>query len=196
MGRPDLAMSTSREDADMRGSVIVTFGRPGMLAIGLLLAMATASPALATVSNTYSIVGAEYYATATEGRFAGTGSGSAGDFVTWNARITHTPLTTTAEITGGSATLLTSDLTQVTGRFSGGDVRLTAADPGCGREWYAVTGMLKQVRRSDASGNGSGTFVATLTHYRQSILGQCITYSATVAGTITLQFPGGAATGS
>ena len=159
-------------------------GRAGALILGLLVALAAATPALAVISPTYSIVGVEYYATATEGRFAGTGTGSGGDYVTWNARILHTPLTTTAEITGGSASVLTSDLTRVSGQFSGGSVTLKAAEPGCGREWYDVSGSLKKVRRSDAPGNGTGSFVAVLTHYRASVFGQCVTYSATVSGTI------------
>lgn len=161
-------------------------GRSGGLVLGLLLAVTTAAPAFAFVSPTYSIVGAEYYATATEGRFAGTGTGSGGDYITWDARILHTPLTTTADITGGSASVLTSDLTRVTGRFAGGSVTLRSAEPGCGREWYDVAGTLKKVRRSDAPGNGNGTFVAVLTHHRISAFGQCLTYSATVTGTISL----------
>jgi hypothetical protein len=169
-------------------------GRSAGLAFGLLVTLMTAAPALALVSATYSIVGAEYYATATEGRFAGTGTGSDGDYITWDARIMHTPLTTTADITGGSASVVTSDLTRVTGRFSGGSVTLTSAEPGCGREWYAVDGTLKKIRRSDAPGNGTGTFVAVLTHYRLSVFGQCVTYSATVTGTISLNLPGAPAT--
>jgi hypothetical protein len=159
-------------------------GQSGWLILGLLLALATATPAFAVVSPTYSIVGAEYYATATEGRFAGTGTGSGGDYITWSARILHTPLTTTADITGGSASVLTSDLTRVSGQFSGGTVTLIEAEAGCGREWYDVTGSLKKVRRSDAPGNGTGSFVAVLTHHRASVFGQCFTYSATVTGII------------
>lgn len=161
-------------------------GRSGGLILGILLALTAAIPALAVVSPTYSIVGAEYFATATEGRFAGTGTGSGGDYITWNARIVHTPLTTTAEITGGSASVVTSDLTRLTGQFSGGSVTLRSAEPGCGREWYDVTGSLKKIRRSDVPGNGTGSFVAVLTHYRASVFGRCVTYSATVIGTVAL----------
>jgi hypothetical protein len=159
------------------------------IGLGLLLSIIVAAPALANVSSTYSIVGAEYYATTTEGRFAGTGTGSDGDAITWSATIRHTPLTTTAEITGGTASLLTSDLTRVSAEFSGGTVTLIDAEAGCGRQWYQVDGTLKKVRRTDAHGNGSGTFEAVLTHYRQLLFGRCLTYSATVAGTINLSFP-------
>jgi len=37
-------------------------------------------------------------------------------------------------------------------------------------------------------GAGSGAFTATLTHYRHSILGHCITYAASVSGTLSLSF--------
>ena len=75
----------------------------------LALAAAVALPATvlaATVSDTYTIRGAEYYATSTQGRFAGTASGNTGDTATWQATVNHTPLTDTATITGGSARLV------------------------------------------------------------------------------------------
>jgi hypothetical protein len=158
----------------------------------LILAVATSllissTASAATVSNTYSIHGYEYYATSTQGRFGGTATGSSGDTATWNAVVNHTPLTTSATITGGYADLVTSNLVHLHGTFAGGSVTLEE-DSGCGTQTYAVVGTLKKVTRSDSHRKGTGTFNATLTHYRTSILGSCFVYSASVTGVMTLSF--------
>ena len=157
----------------------------------LALAAAVALPAsvlAATVSDTYTIRGAEYYATSTQGRFAGTASGNTGDSATWQATVNHTSLTDTADITGGTARLVTSRLVVLQGQFTGGDVTLINRAAGCGTETFAVDGTLENVTRSDKRAIGSGEFVATLTHYRASLFGTCRTISATVRGTISLDF--------
>jgi hypothetical protein len=159
--------------------------------VPLALAVALVVPGIAlaaTVSSSYSIVGAEYYATRIEGRFAGTASGSTGDVATWEATVKHTPLTDKAHITGGTARLATSRLVVIRGEFSGGSVKLVHRAPGCGNETHAVTGTLKNVTRSDSNATGTGLFSATLTHYRTWLFGRCQTYSATVQGTIGLSF--------
>lgn len=142
----------------------------------------------ATVSDTYTIRGAEYYATSTQGRFGGTASGNTGDTATWQATVNHTPLTDTAEITGGTARLATSRLVLVRGAFTGGEVTLVSRQTGCGTETFAVDGTLEQVTRSDSTAVGTGEFTATLTHYRAWLFGACRTYSATVRGSIELNF--------
>jgi hypothetical protein len=134
----------------------------------------------AASSVTYDVTGVETYATSTLGVFSG--SAWANDDVgTWNATVSHTAFNSSgdATITGGSFSL-NGWRRDVTGSFSGGSVSLTAADAGCGREWYAVVGTLA------LNGHGSGAFTATLTHYRASIFGYCLTYGATVNGTVTL----------
>jgi hypothetical protein len=159
------------------------------LVVALLASLAvTPTASAATVSTSYSINGYEYYATSTQGRFAGTATGSAGDTATWNAAVDHTPLTTTATITGGYADLVTSNLVHIHGVFSGGSVTLASQEAGCGTQTYSVDGTLSKVTRSDSHRRGTGTFVATLTHYRVSVLGSCIVYSASVSGTIGLSF--------
>ena len=156
---------------------------------GLVVALLTPAVAsAATVSSRYAISGYEYYATSTEGRFAGTASGSSGDSATWNAVVDHTPLTDTAVITGGYADLLTSKLVHIHGTLSGGQVSLAAQEPGCGTQVYAVVGTLTSVTRSDSHRRGTGSFSAMLTHYRTSLLGSCVVYSASVTGTIGLSF--------
>jgi hypothetical protein len=153
-----------------------------------------ASPAAALAAQTYSdtISGHEYYYTSTDGRFAGTASGALpGD---WNADVQHTKLcltcTPTATITGGSfsvATTLGGIPTLVTGKFTGGTVQVINKGASCTNQTFAVDGILGSVGPW-YSGHGSGTFTAILTHYRTSILGSCVTYGASVKGTISLTF--------
>jgi len=165
--------------------------RVRLVALPLGLSLAIAFPALAaaaTVSQSYAITGYEYSATSTEGRFAGTADGSSGDTAAWNAVVNHTPLTTTATITGGTADLATSNLVTLHGVFSGGTVTQTSGFSGCTNQTYQIAGSLKQVRRSDSNRRGKGTFSATLTHYRASVLGSCVVYSASVEGVINLAF--------
>lgn len=159
------------------------------LPVALIVAMAfPVSAAAATISESYAITGFEYFATSTQGRFAGTASGSSGDSATWNAVVNHTPLTTTATITGGYADLATSNVVLIHGLFSGGSVTQTSGFSGCTNQTYDIVGTLKKVTRSDSSRRGKGSFSATLTHYRASVFGTCIVYSASVEGVITLSF--------
>jgi hypothetical protein len=144
--------------------------------------------AAATVSSGYTLTGYEYYATSTQGRFAGSATGNTGDTATWNAVVNHTQLTTSATITGGSARLVTSRLVSISGTFTGGTVQLAYQGPGCGIQRYAVTGTLANVTRTDSAEVGTGLFSATLTHYRTRVLGSCMVYSASVTGTISLSF--------
>jgi hypothetical protein len=159
------------------------------LPIALIVAMAfPISAAAATISESYAITGFEYFATSTQGRFAGTARGSSGDRAAWNAVVNHTPLTTTATITGGYADLATSNRVRLHGLFSGGTVSQTSGFEGCTNQTYDVDGTLREVTRSDSTRKGTGSFSATLTHYRTSVFGRCVVYSASVEGTITLSF--------
>ena len=165
--------------------------RPMLAAALLSLGIGLVSPLTvsgATVSGTYAISGHEYYATATQGRFAGSAVGSSGDRATWNASVNHTPLTDRASITGGDATLLTSHLVRIRAYFSDGSVVETSDGPNCTDQTFAVQGTLTKVTRSDSRRHGTGTFYATLTHLRADILGSCLVYSASVSGTIDLSF--------
>jgi hypothetical protein len=159
------------------------------LPAALILAMAfPVSAAAATVSESYAIRGFEYFATSTQGRFAGKASGSSGDSAAWNAVVDHTPLTTTTTITGGYADLATSNGVLLHGQFSGGSATQTGGFTGCTNQTYDVVGTLEPVTRSDSNQTGTGSFNATLTHYRTSVFGRCIVYSASVAGVITFSF--------
>jgi hypothetical protein len=156
--------------------------------------LALVAPAGASAAQTYNdtISGHEYYFTSTDGKFAGTASGSLpGD---WNADVQHTKLclscTPTATITGGTVSIATAlgDLpTLVTGNFTGGTVQVMNKGADCTNQTFSVNGILGSVGPW-YRGHGSGTFTVTLTHYRTSILGSCVTYGASVRGAISLTF--------
>jgi hypothetical protein len=156
--------------------------------------LALATPAAAVAAQTYSdtISGQEYYYTSTDGKFAGMASGALpGD---WNADVQHTKLclscTPTATITGGSfsvATTLGGIPTLVTGKFTGGTVQVINRGANCTNQTFAVNGILGNVGPW-YSGHGSGIFTVTLTHYRTSFLGSCVTYGASVKGALSLAF--------
>jgi hypothetical protein len=158
-----------------------------ILAVWLVALWASSSAAAA---QTYrdTIRGYEYYFTSTDGRFAGSASGALAG--SWNANVRHTRLclscSPTATITGGSFSLATP-YTLVTGTFTGGTVQVKNVGANCSTQTFDVEGILGNVGRW-YSGSGNGTFSATLTHYRRSLFGSCITYGASVAGTISLTF--------
>ena len=142
--------------------------------------------AVAAATSADSIGGLEYAATSTQGRFAGIASGALPG--AWSVTVDHTPLGTSAAITGGDfhlATRLGGGLTAVTGEFTGGTVRQLSGFTGCVSRRYAVTGVLGDVGFGSA-GSGTGAFSATLTHYRVKIFGHCVTYSARVSGALSL----------
>jgi hypothetical protein len=161
----------------------------------ILLAAALAllvAPATAAAAQTYSdtISGYEYAFTSTDGKFAGTASGALPG--TWKTDVQHTKLclscTPTARVTGGSFSLATVHNglpAVVTGAFVGGTVQVINPGASCTNQTFAVNGILGHVGWW-SSGTGSGVFRATLTHYRHTILGSCVTYGASVRGTLTL----------
>jgi hypothetical protein len=163
------------------------------LPVVALAVLALSAPAAVGAAQTYNdtISGHEYYATSTDGKFAGTASGPLPGY--WNTDVRHTPLclscTPTATITGGSFELATSlgGLRLVTGQFTGGAVQVTNVGANCTNQTFTVNGVLGNVGPWYV-GSGSGTFSATLTHYRHRVLGTCVIYAASVAGTLSLTF--------
>jgi hypothetical protein len=142
--------------------------------------------AIAATTSSDSISGFEYAATSAQGRFVGIASGALPG--AWSLTVDHTPLRTSAAITGGDfhlATRLDGTLTAVTGDFTRGTVRQLSGFTGCASQRYAVNGVLGDVGPGSA-GRGTGTFAATLTHYRTTIFGHCVTYSASVSGSLSL----------
>jgi len=153
-----------------------------------LLAALSASAAAAT--TTAKLTGVEIGATSTHGTFLGNGHAGTGAKVAWTASVRHTPIKRgSAEITGGTFAMGTLKGTHsanaFAGKFVGGTVRLTDSSPGCGDQHFAVRGRLANVVTPSAKG-GSGTMSIRLTHYRRSVLGRCVTYGASVVGTVSI----------
>jgi hypothetical protein len=156
----------------------------------LTLGITLWSAATATAAQTYNdrISGYEYAFTSTEGRFAGTASGALPG--AWEADVRHTPLclscTPTATITGGSFSLATGS-GLVSGMFTGGTVQVTNVGSNCTNQTFRVYGVLGGVGWW-SGGSGTGIFSATLTHFRHRIFGSCVSYAASVNGTLSLTF--------
>jgi hypothetical protein len=173
------------------GQVMRARSRWGLgAALALAAVIATQTAALAT-SYTDSVSGVEVYATSTEGAFAGQASGSLPGY--WYADVDHTPLggSQQPQITGGTFDLSTAiggQPTLVTGTFAGGSIQQTSGFTGCTNQTYTVTGQLSKVGPYGASQVGTGLFDAVLTHYRYEAYGYCITYAASVTGSVELSF--------
>jgi hypothetical protein len=169
--------------------------RGRLLIVSLLAVVALCLPLAAQSATTYndSIVGGEYSATSTEGKFFGAATGGLPG--TWNAVVDHTPLslssTPTATITGGYVTLTTVigfAATVVRGDFtSGGIVQVQNRGTDCTNQTFRVVGALKNVGTASGA-SGTGLFDAILTHYRARVFGICVTYSASVSGSLSLSF--------
>jgi hypothetical protein len=152
-------------------------------ATAVALVLTTPSIVSAAITVPYSVRGIEVHATSTEGTFTGV-TWAADDYGTWQAVVQHTVFDANdnATITGGTFTL-DGNKRDVNGTFTSGTVTFLWADSGCGRQVFDVDGAM------DLAGGGTGSFDATLTHYRTSVFGHCITYWATVRGTTTLSLP-------
>jgi hypothetical protein len=165
----------------------------------LLLAIAAlalpAAGAAAPASTSFAIAGYEYAFTSTVGSFAGTGLGNAGERAVWNTSVQHEPLgsSPTPAITGGSFQMITwsptSHVDSVTGTFvdHGGMITTLSTGPNCTNQRFVVEGKLQDVATTTTSG-GTGDFTAVLTHYRISLFGHCVIYSARVVGTVTFAY--------
>jgi hypothetical protein len=147
-----------------------------------LAVIALPTVVLASTDVTYAVSGAEYAATTTVGSFAGVALAS-DDYGVWQAVVVHNPLPTTTgastAITGGTFSL-EGRVRDLAGGFTGGSVTLTS-DSACARQTFSVDGQLTLT----AGGTGTADFAAQLTHYRIYLFGRCITYGATVKGTVT-----------
>jgi hypothetical protein len=156
------------------------------LPLAAALVLLTSSVASAT-SYTDTIDGFEYFATSTSGFFHGTADGALPGW--FDTRVDHTVLSPDATITGGYfvlSTTMAGEAAFINGGFTGGTVVQTDRNThGCRDQHYAVTGTLGGVT-VNGGGSGSGSFNATLTHFRQRIGGSCVTYWATITGTVTL----------
>ena len=166
-----------------------------LLSIALALVatfMVTLTAAAASGTYVEWIHGSELpNATTTEGHFVGEAVGSLDG--AWSIDVKHQPLHySPAYITGGSFnldTFVNGWPRSINGSFVpySGTVRQLSGFSGCTNQQYSVRGLIRDVGIN--GGTGSGSFSATLTHYRTSVwwLG-CIVYSASVSGTVSLSF--------
>lgn len=154
-----------------------------------VFALTVGTVAAATYSDAFS--GAEIAATATQGSFVGTTSlplsGS------WEAVVDHTPLKPNATITGGTfkeAASLNGQPVGIVGTFNpGGRITLVSATTGCTNQQYAISDALKvSVTTGGSTVPGTAALQGVLTHYRTLLFGSCLTYSATVVGTVSFTF--------
>jgi hypothetical protein len=165
-----------------------------VIATSLAALVATPGASARPASTSFAIVGYEYAFTQTVGSFAGTGHGNAGDSAAWNIRVVHDPLgSNPTYVNGGSFAIAThgsnGHLDYATGAFVHHRGMITVIDPGagCTNQRFRVTGTLQNVRTNTTTG-GSGRFVATLTHFRVSLLGHCVIYAARVSGTVSFSY--------
>jgi hypothetical protein len=154
-------------------------------AVATFIATLVVTGPAAQAATTYhdSVSGIEIYATPTEGIFSGTASGDLPGV--WYAEVEHTPLDPGATITGGYTTVATY-LGLVEGDFIGGTVTLISHGSGCKKQRYDVEADLANV--GVGGGTGTGSFSGILTHLRKRVFGICITYSATITGSLTFNF--------
>lgn len=162
------------------------------IAIALVATLLLGVTAAAATSTTTWIHGSELpNATPTEGQFVGDATGTFDGG--WYIDVKHQPLTYSPDyITGGSFrldTIINSWPATIKGSFVpfSGTVRQIAGFSGCTNQRYVVTGHMNNVGIN--GGAGSGSFAATLTHYRANVwwLG-CVLYGASVSGTVSLSF--------
>jgi hypothetical protein len=164
------------------------FGTTGWIGLAVALtvavsAAATRPPAAESAPKPQltEVKGIEIVAHHTQGTFTGYSTGRLpGD---WVAVVKHTPLSPNATITGGTLTLVTTrkgETRTFTARFTGGSITITNPGANCTNQTFHVVGDLTPFQ-----GGNSGRFAVTLTHYRHSILGTCISYFATTSGTLT-----------
>ena len=164
------------------------------LSIALALGASLVMTVTAAASSTYTewIHGGELpNATPTEGQFVGEATGSFAG--TWYIDVKHQDLSHhPAYITGGSFrlnTVINGWPDAIHGSFTPwhGTVSQLSGFSGCTNQRFSVHGELYGVGAE--SENGSGTFNATLTHYRTNLwFVGFVVYSASVSGTVSLTF--------
>jgi hypothetical protein len=171
--RPD---RDHRADAKGHAVRLLRLIVPVLAALAVLLLVPES--ALANRAYTVQVKGIEYSATTTVGKFAGTATGRLPG--TWQARVVHDPIDAarTAPITDGSFQLYSH--TKITGDFVDGAVTRLNTPTTCADERFDVRGNLA------LDGGGTGQFTVLLTHLVTPVEARCVTYAATVGGTLTL----------
>jgi hypothetical protein len=179
-----------------------------LLSTVVLAAVGTTSAA--ATEHTTLVSGFEMYATSSQGRFSGTATGQGQNGVSggWSIVVDHSSLDpcfrmrlgeTCATVSGGSFTLTETSPTVelITGQFdSPGEVvppqtnqiQLLNRGDNCTTQLFKITDGLKNVGTGSQRSSSGSSFVGYLWHHQRSFWGRCITYAATVQGTVVLNF--------
>jgi len=174
------------EAGQSRGGQMLRILAVAGLSVALVTAVAgPGAAATSGVSSAYAVAGIETsIPTNSTSTFAGAALGSSGDTASWKASVVHQALSncpfgsgTSCAITGGLFALTSSSGAQVSGSFTGGTVTPVSQQAPCGKQIFGVAGTL-------ATTSGPASFAATLTHYRTLLLGTCVTYFATITGSV------------
>ena len=168
--------------------------RRSFLSTALALGATVVLGVTAMASSTYTewINGSELpNAISTEGQFVGEATGSFAG--AWYIDVKHQPLWySTVYITGGSFrlnTVINDWPASITGSFVpySGTVKQISGFTGCTNQRYTVNGRMTNV--GNGGGSGTGSFSATLTHYRTNVwFVGCVVYAASVSGSVSLTF--------
>jgi hypothetical protein len=171
-------------------SVRFGFGRWRIVALAVALLSLVAAPTASAATETYAIGGYEIWPTPYAATFVGTTRDAVGAWGGWRATIDHSGvISPTGSISGGRAELLLTDRSSIRAAVSGGTVTLVAgSETECAAMTHEVSANLVDVVRGGRSAIGTGTLAATLVHHRAWVFGRCLTYSASVNGTISLTF--------
>jgi hypothetical protein len=169
-----------------------------MVLAALAVGISSVTPAVASgesSSHLYMLAGAETRATSVVGTFVGGAVGSQPGGMLWKAVVQHTRLSRTAEssalITGGGVTLKVwseTRLFETTRSFTGGTIAYASersSSSACGQQVFRVNATLAGTKGGEPAGGG-GLLQVYLTHHRKSIFGRCITYAASVRGSLSL----------
>jgi hypothetical protein len=174
----------------------------------LVLAVIGTTPVAATEHGTL-VSGFEMYATSSQGRFSGTatGTGSNGVSGAWSIVVDHSLLDPCfrmktgdpcATVNGGSFTLAETSPARelITGQFESpgevtlpqvNEIRLLNRGDNCSDQLFKIMDGLKNVGTGSPY-SGHGSFVGYLWHHQRSFFGRCVTYAATVQGTVLLNY--------
>ncbi|HYM52853.1 MAG TPA: hypothetical protein VEW45_05125 [Candidatus Dormibacteraeota bacterium] len=162
-----------------------TMNRLRRLTIAATLSLTLVSvPAtsLAATDVTYGLGGSEISATSSTGIFVGV-AGASDDAGFWQATVVHGPLPTavgsSAAVVGGNFAL-NGWRRDLGGAVTGGSIKLLTTSS-CGKQTYDVVGSVAV----NQGATGTASFGTVLTHYRLKVWGRCITYGATVKGSVS-----------
>jgi hypothetical protein len=178
--------------------------------LSTLLLAAVGTTSVAATEHTTVVSGFEMYATSSQGRFSGTATGQGANGVSggWSIVVDHSSLDPCFRMKlgepcavvydGGFSLAETSPTIQlITGQFdSPGAVRapqtnqlqLLNRGDNCTDQVFKITDGLSNVGTGSQRSSVGSSFVGYLWHHQRSFWGRCITYAATVQGTVVLNF--------